>query len=36
MNMGRSCILTHKQSGFVLEANDIIAEKRGTNAITTL
>lgn len=28
------CILTHKQPGFVLEANDIIAQGRATNVIT--
>lgn len=30
----RLCILTHKQSGVVLEANDIIAQGRATNVIT--
>lgn len=30
----RLCILTHKQLGFVLEANDIIAQGRATNVIT--
>lgn len=30
----RLCILTHKQPGFVLEANDIIAQGRATNVIT--
>lgn len=30
----RLCILTHKQSGLVLEANDIIAQGRATNVIT--